>query len=416
MMNDEVQLQSGMDMEMSPAHRVVIVGAGVGGAELAMALRRDGHEGEIVLVGNEGHPPYDRPPLSKKALIEGSAADRLYLRAASAYAQASVDLRLGAPVVALDPEAREVRMVDGGTIRFDRCVLATGAAPRIPPIPGIGLPGVFVLRDLDDMTALRAAAGNARNAVILGGGYLGLELAASLRRLGLAVMVVEAAGSLLARSASTLCASALLARHEMAGTRVLTGARVSAVRGATAVEGLELSDGRFVSADLVVCAIGARPRIELAEAAGIACDNGILTGETCETGLPGIYAIGDCANWLSPTLGRRRRLESIQAATFQARIVSAAICGKPVPAERIPYFWSEQFDDKLQIAGVVDPAAPCRDEVVGDLDGDFAVYRFQRDTLAAVEALNRPRDFVLAQRLIGKPGISMAPSCERDTA
>lgn len=367
-----------------------------------MALRRDGHAGPILLLGREGRPPYERPPLSKKFLLGETPSDRLMFRDAQAYAAQGVELLLGTMVEAIDADAATVTLGDGRVLAYGHCILATGASARRLPVPGGDLPGTFLLRTLDEAADLRSALRPGLRLVVAGGGYLGLEAAASAARLGARVSVVEACPALLQRSASAITAEALGARHRAAGVALILDRRIERVEGDGRVERVVLSDGTTLDADLLLVAIGAAPETGFAERAGIACRNGILVDEFCRTSAGGVYAIGDCANHLNPRFGRHLRLEAVQSATYQARCASAAITGKRLPPARIPYFWSEQFDAKLQIAGCVDPNGPLEDVLVGDPASAFAVYRIQEGELRAVEAVNRPQDFVRAQTMIGR--------------
>jgi 3-phenylpropionate/trans-cinnamate dioxygenase ferredoxin reductase component len=408
MMNDKKH-QAAEDPRMPETSdgSVIIVGAGQAGGEAAISLRRDGFAGKIYLIGKEAYPPYERPPLSKKALIGELPFDRLILRNAEAYAAAKIDLILEQGVSSIDLASSSVVLQHGRRITFSHCILSTGASARRMRIPGTELPGVLVLRGIDDTTALRSKIESGLRVVVVGGGYLGLETAASASKLGASVTVVEAEKAILQRSASAISAHALLARHQAASVKIITGESIERIDGADSAEQVLLSSGRTIAADLVLIAIGAVPETQLAKDIGIVCDNGIVVNESCRTSIPNIFAIGDCANHFNTRYGRHLRFESVQSATFQARCASAVIVGKKLPPPRIPYFWSEQFDAKLQIAGFVDPSVPVVDVLAGDPASDFAVYRFQEGVLAAVETVNRPRDFVLAQTLIGRSDVQV---------
>ncbi|CAH1696687.1 putative Chloroacetanilide N-alkylformylase, ferredoxin reductase component [Hyphomicrobiales bacterium] len=408
MMNDK-KLQAAEEPRMAETSdgSVIIVGAGQAGGEAAMSLRRDGFNGKICLIGKEAYPPYERPPLSKKALIGELPFDRLILRTAEAYAAAGIKLILDQAVASIDPSSSSVVLQDARRMPFSHCILATGASARRMRIPGAELPGVLVLRGIDDTTALQSKIKSGLRVVVAGGGYLGLEAAASASKLGAAVTVIEAGKAILQRSTSTISAHALLARHQAASVNIITGESIERIDGVESAEQVLLSSGRTIPADLVLIAIGAIPETQLAQDIGIICDNGIVVDESCRTNIPNIFAIGDCANHFNTRYGRHLRFESVQSATFQARCASAAIVGKKQPPPRIPYFWSEQFDAKLQIAGFVDPSVPVVDILAGDPASDFAVYRFQEGILAAVETVNRPRDFVLAQTLIGRSDVQV---------
>jgi 3-phenylpropionate/trans-cinnamate dioxygenase ferredoxin reductase subunit len=386
---------------------VVIVGAGQAGAEAALALRQGGFRGPVHLIGRETVPPYERPPLSKGFLLGTTLEERLTFRSAAAYDAADIRLVLGREVLRLDPASRRVMLDGGEIIDYAACILATGAEPRPLPVPGGGLPGVLPLRSLDHARRLRAAVVPGLSVVVVGGGYLGLEAAASVRKLGAEVAVIETQPALLHRSTSAITAEALAARHLAAGVRLLLGRQVARIEGGARAEGVTLADGAFLPASLVLACIGAAPDVALAEAAGLACEDGIRVDAACRTAFPDLYAVGDCARQDDPRFGRPVRLESVQSATWQARCAAAAILGKTPPAPRPAYFWSEQFDAKLQIAGLADPHMPCDDTLVGDPADAFAVYRVQGGVLRAVEAVNRPRDFVRAQSLIGQHAVEL---------
>lgn len=371
-----------------------------------MALRRDGYAGAILIVGAERHPPYERPPLSKSQLLGELPLERTHFRHSAAYKSAGIELSLGCSVEQIDLASSSAVLDDGRAIPFSQCILATGALARSLPVPGGDLGGVFVLRTLDHCERLRTALASGRRVVIAGGGYLGLEVAASARKLGAEVTLVEAASRLLVRSASQMMAGALLERQRAAGVKIVLEETITGVTGERAVESVILSSGRGVEADVLIVAIGAAPQTMLAERAAITCSNGVVVDEFCRTSTAGIYAIGDCASRFEPRYGRHLRFESVQSATYQARCASASIMGKPLPTARPPYFWSEQFDAKVQIAGFADPARPCDDAFVGD-HRSFAVYRMQDGVLAAVETLNRPQDFVRAQTIIGTAGVAL---------
>ncbi|WP_159349108.1 NAD(P)/FAD-dependent oxidoreductase [Roseomonas harenae] len=399
-------LESGQFSPQSAAP-VVIVGAGQAGAEAALALRQGGFPGPVHLFGREAVSPYERPPLSKGFLLGTILEERLIFRSAAAYEAAGIRLVLGREVSQLDPANRRVVLNDGVAVDYAACILATGAEPRPLPVPGGGLPGILLLRSLEHARQLRAAIVPGLPVVVVGGGYLGLEVAASARKLGAEVTIIEAQPALLHRSASAITAEALASRHRAAGVRLLLGRQVARIEGSVRADGVTLAHGAFLPASLVLACIGAKPEVALAQAAGLACDDGIRVDAACRTAFPDLYAIGDCARQDDPRFGRPVRLESVQSATWQARCAAAAILGKALPTPRPAYFWSEQHDAKLQIAGLADPRMPCDDTLVGDPTGAFAVYRVQDGVLRTVEAVNRPRDFVRAHSLIGQRAVEL---------
>lgn len=380
----------------------VIVGAGQAGSEAALALRKLGYQGRILLVGREEQTPYERPPLSKKLLLGTLSPERLQLRAPSVYEGQGIELRLGRRVAALAPAERRLYLAGGEVLRYEHCILATGAEPRRLSVPGADLPGVHLLRSLADALALKEDLRPGRRLLVIGAGYLGLEAAASARRLGLAVTVVEAGSAVLRRGVSRRTAGAFADLHRRNGVSLITGATVAALEGARRVEAARLADGTRLPADVVLVAIGVTPESAVAEAAGIACDNGIITDAACRTSAEGVLAIGDCANHYLPFYGRHLRLESVQGAVGQAQTAAATLLGRPAPARRAPYFWSDQYEQRLQIAGLPDESEACEERLEGDLAGAFALYRESNGRLLSVEAVNRPADFVRAQRLIGE--------------
>jgi len=386
---------------------VVIVGAGQAGAEAAITLRQLKFTGAIRLIGREALAPYERPPLSKGFLSSEVASERLCFRTPEAYARADIELMLRCQVRALAPAGRRVVLDDGRAFPYDACILATGSSARRLNLPGAGLENIFVLRTIEDAQNLRRGLAPGCRLAVIGGGYLGLEAAASASKLGASVTVIEAQPSLLSRSASPLTAKALGQRHRRAGVEILLGETVKGFTGGRSVEAVMLASGAVIPADLVLVAAGGVAEAALARDAGLDCVDGILTDLDGRTSAEGVYAVGDCASSVQYAGGSHQRLESVQCAVQQARRAAAAILGLPRPALKVPYFWSEQFGLKLQIAGLVEPGLVTRDEVVGDLDGDFAVYRFHEDVLVAVEAFNRPRDFIQAQPRIGMRGVAL---------
>lgn len=383
--------------------KVVIIGAGQAGAEAALALRQLRHEGDITLIGAEDLAPYSRPPLSKDFLTGTLAVEKLVLRSAQAYERADVALRLGETVAALDVAAKQVVLCSGQRIGYDACILATGSSARGLSLPGADLDGVMMLRTRADADRLRAALVPGASLAVIGAGYLGLEVAASARKLGLSVSVIESAGRILGRSTSLLTAGALAARHRVEGVALHLGAGVAALEGEGRVRAVLLPDGTRIAADAVVVSIGGLPETALAEAAGIACNGGVLANPDALTSAPDIYAIGDCARWDTGDGRGALRLESVQMASQGARAAAAAIAGQPRPGVKQPYFWSQQYDLKLQIAGLVPPGVVTEDRLEGDPAGAFAVTRLSEGVVLAVEAVNTPAKYIEAQRLIGQP-------------
>ncbi|MEU9449009.1 FAD-dependent oxidoreductase [Streptomyces sp. NPDC048277] len=377
--------------------RVVVVGAGQAGATLVARLRQGGYRGEIVLLGSETDHPYQRPPLSK-AFMAGDLEQ--WLRPAEFYREQGIDIRLGEHVVSLDRAARQVRTASGDAIGYDVLVLATGARPRRLPVPGADLDGVITLRTLADARVLRKYLLDGRGLVVIGGGYVGLEVAAVARAHGVEVTVVEREPRVLARTASARFAEFLADRHRARGTRIVTGARLLRFGGRDGrVDGVELGDGSRVGCAAVLVGVGAAPRDELASAAGLACDQGILVDASARTGDPSVLAIGDATRRPVTGADGAVRLESIPSATEQAGQACAAILGTAPPPPEVPWFWSDQFDLKLKIAGLVDDGR----EVVlrGDpAAGRFALFHHEDQVVTAVESVGAPAEFAAGRKFI----------------
>jgi len=382
--------------------RIVIIGTGQGGQQMAASLRQEGFQGEILMLGEEPGLPYQRPPLSKAYMANGNAA-ALLLKPASFYERSAIVLRDGVRVAAIDRAAREVVTGDGARHPYDHLVIATGARNAPPPIPGLDAPGVVELRNLADAERIRRRLAATRHAVVVGGGFIGLEFAAMARAAGVAVTVVEAAPRLMSRALSPEMADWFLTLHREMGSQVLLDAPVAGVlAGADGrASGVVLADGREVSGDLVLMATGVRPNSELAEAAGLACANGILVDATLATADPAISALGDVATFPGP-LGRPVRLESVQAAVDHARhIARRLVGGASAPYAAVPWFWSDQGKAKLQIAGLLTGAD--RTVVLPQPEAAPVVLLFRDSRLAAVETVNAAGIHMAARRMIGCP-------------
>ncbi|MCE3551198.1 FAD-dependent oxidoreductase [Pseudonocardia sp. RS11V-5] len=393
----------GPQQAAGPEARVVVVGAGHGGAALVALLRQGGHRGEIVLIGDEPEHPYQRPPLSKKFT---SGELEQVIRPREFYAEQQVVLQLGERVTGLDAAAQKLTTTSGGTFGYDFLVLATGARPRPLPAPGANLDGVAALRTLADARVLRDWLAERRRLVIVGAGYIGLEVAAVATAAGVPVTVLEREERVLNRVASSELSAILTAAHGARGVDIRVDAQVCALAGNGAVREVVLGSGGTLPADGVLVGIGAIPNTELAEAAGLACAGGIVVDETARTSDPAVLAIGDAT--VRPVAGvGRMRLESIPSATEQAKQAAATILGTPPPAPELPWFWSDQLDLKLKIAGVV---LPGREVVLrGDPGiGRFALFHLERGQVRAVETANSPAEFMAGKKLIAS-GVLVDP-------
>jgi 3-phenylpropionate/trans-cinnamate dioxygenase ferredoxin reductase subunit len=383
------------------SEEIVVIGAGQAGAQLAISLRQGGHRGPIRLICDEPYLPYQRPPLSKKFLAESGDPGVLSLRPESFWREHEVRLELGVAVGAVDLKRRRVALRDGREIAYGTLVFATGTAARILRVPGAALPGVFSLRRIDDVLRLRPALEAAERIVIVGGGYIGLEVAAVVRSAGRRVTVLEAEERVLKRVAGQATAGFFERIHRERGVEIRLGARLLAIEGESRACAVRLAPDERLPADLVLVAAGARPQDELAAAAGLACADGILVDEEARTSAPDVYAIGDCTRFPSRRFGRHVRLESVQNAIDQAKAAAAAILDRPEPYDPVPWFWSDQYDVKLQIAGLADGHDDAR--VLGDpAAGRFSVEYRRAGGLLAVDAVNDARAHMLARRRIAE--------------
>ncbi|HEY0212612.1 MAG TPA: FAD-dependent oxidoreductase [Paenirhodobacter sp.] len=371
---------------------IVIVGGGQAAASLAARLRTLGYVGAVTVICAEPVPPYQRPPLSKAYLLGTMPVDRLTLRADDWWAANDITLRMGTEVTAIDRAARLVRMGDE-TLAYEQLALCTGATPRrLPVAVGGDLGGVFTVRTLADVDAMAPEFRAGRHLVVVGGGYIGLEAAAVARKLGLTVTVIESAGRILGRVACAETADAVRALHRAQGVDILEGTGLKRLLGQSRVTGAELVDGRVIAADFVIAGIGVAPNVALAQAAGLMVANGIAVDALCRTADPAIWAAGDCAAF-GP---ERLRLESVGNAIDMADCVAANMLGANRPYVAKPWFWSDQFDAKLQIAGLNSGY----DRVVTRNHDGVSFWYFRGETLLAVDALNDPRAYMVGKRLI----------------
>ena len=394
---------------------VLIVGAGQAGAQVAISLRQGGFTGSIGMVGEEPDAPYERPPLSKEYLSGEREPERLLLRPLPFWAERDVTLRLGQRIIAVDAAAHSVTTAGGDTLGYRTLVWAAGGHPRALPVPGGDLPGVHVIRTRADVDALRSEADRANRIVIVGGGYIGLEAAAVLRKLGKDVTVVEALGRVLARVAGEPVSRFYEAEHRAHGVDIRLAATVIELeeRGGR-VAGVRIPDA-ILPADLVIVGIGIVPSVAPLEKAGAAIGNGVEVDEFCRTSLPDIYAIGDCAAHTNAFAGGARiRLESVQNAIDQAKVVAGAILGAPKPYHAVPWFWSNQYDLKLQTIGI--SAGHDATVVRGDPAGRaWSLVYLKAGKVIALDCINAARDYVQGKALVER-GLEIAPARLADAA
>jgi 3-phenylpropionate/trans-cinnamate dioxygenase ferredoxin reductase subunit len=385
-----------MGLRESDVTHIVVIGAGQAGAACVAKLRAKGFEGKITLIGAETAPPYQRPPLSKKYLLGEMDLERLYLRPESYYADQNITLRLGTTVQAIDTTAQTVSLAEE-ILSYDHLVLTTGASPiRLPAAIGGDLDGVYTVRNLADVDSMAPEFAKDRHVLIVGGGYIGLEAAAVAAAKGLKVTLVEMSDRILQRVAAKETSDYFRALHSSHGVEILEGTALEGLAGDVRVTTAKLSGNRDLAVDFVIVGVGIRPDTALAEAAGLTLDNGIATDDQGRTSVPNVWSAGDCASF--PYKGTRIRLESVPNAIDQAEVVAENILGAEKTYVAKPWFWSDQYDVKLQIAGLNTGF----DTIVTRDSGAGATsfWYYQGDTLLAVDAMNAPRDYMVGKRLI----------------
>ena len=380
-------------------NRVVIAGAGHAAGQAAVTLRQKKFAGDIVMIGEEPYFPYQRPPLSKKFLAGELPADRLHLKPDSYYADAGIDVRLATRVESIDRGEKSVTLSSGDKVNYGKLIIATGAVVRRLPLPGADLPGVHYLRNIRDVDLMRRDMAPGRRMAVIGAGYIGLEVAAVARQLGLDVTVVEAEGRVMSRVVSSQVSEFYEKEHRRHGVELRLSAGVTSFSGGSRVDAVNLRGADPLPCDLVLIGIGIEPNVSLAAAAGLEISNGIVVDDHCRSSDPDIYAIGDCTFHPNAIFGRNVRLESVQNALEQARTAAQNICGEDVRYCDVPWFWSDQYDIKLQIAGL--SQGYDRTVLRGDPDSrSFSCLYLKDGALIAVDAINSPRDFMQAKPLI----------------
>jgi len=385
-------------------NKIVIAGAGHAAGQVVATLRQQEFDGQIVLLGDEPYLPYQRPPLSKKYLAGELSAERLYVKPESFYDDPRIDVRLRTRIKAIDRTAKTLQIDDDKDVNYDKLVLALGSRPRKLAVNGADLENVHYLRNIEDVEGIRAELDIGRRLVIIGAGYIGLEVAAVTRKLGLDVTVIEMAERVMSRVVSPEISDFYQIEHTNHGVKLRLSTGVRALRGKKRVKCVETADSEEIPADFVVVAVGILPNTELAEQAGLDVSNGIVVDDGCRTSDPDIYAVGDCTFHPNDIYGRRLRLESVHNALEQAKTAASNLCGKETHYAQVPWFWSDQYDLKLQIAGLSEgyddvvirgnPARKC-----------FACVYLKDRRLIAVDAVNAPKDFVQSKALIAARAI-----------
>ena len=378
---------------------VVIVGAGEAGGQTAISLRQGGFGGRITVIGDEAYVPYERPPLSKAFLAGEAELERMYMRGADFYPSNQIELQLSTSVSTIEPATKSLLLQNGERLNYDKLVLATGGRVRKLSCPGADLPGVFYLRTIADVLSFRDRLAPGTKLAIVGGGYIGLEVAAVAIKRGCSVNVIEAMPRVLNRVVAPEMSAFYTTVHREAGVNIFTSAGVTSLEGHGHVERVLCNTGQAIAADFVIVGIGIVPNVEIATEAGLRIDNGIVVNEFALSSDPNIYAVGDCSNHPNPILGRRLRLESVPNALGQSKAAALHILGKPEAYAEVPWFWSDQYDLKLQMTGISDPG----DEIV--IRGSMAERKFSacylRDgVLVACNAVNMAKDFIQSKKLI----------------
>jgi 3-phenylpropionate/trans-cinnamate dioxygenase ferredoxin reductase subunit len=380
---------------------IVIIGAGHAAGQAAASLRQAKFEGSITIIGDEAHVPYQRPPLSKQYLAGTQGTDKVYLRAEKFYADKDIQLMLDTRATQIDPGTKTINLDNGETIAYEKLLISTGSRPRKLSTEGSDLSGIHYLRTMDDVDGIRADVKPGANLVIVGGGYIGLEVAAVGIELGMNVHVLEMEERILQRVTTPEMSAYYHKLHSDRGVHIHTQTGVTGFSGNGKVEKVLCGDESF-AADIVIVGIGIIPNIEIAEEAGIHCDNGIVVDDHCCTSDPDIYAAGDCTNHPNPLMNKRLRLESVPNAMDQARVSTANMLGDDKVYAAIPWFWSDQYELKLQMVGF---SADGDSQVLrGDMENhQFAIFYLKDGKVVAADAVNSPKEFMLCKQLVGKP-------------
>ena len=378
----------------------IVIGASHAAAQLVISLRQNGWEGKIQVIGEEPYLPYQRPPLSKGFLSGDLDSGDLLIRKKALYDKTKVDFKLGVRVESINRSHKTVTTTAGEVLQYDKLAICTGSRVRTISLPGVQLEGIYYLRSINDVEQIKDDAHRRKKAIIVGGGYIGLETAASLKKQGLEVTVLEMAPRVLARVTAPELSEFYTRLHSDEGVNIKTGIAVSGFQGERRVEKVICADGTELSTDLVVVGVGIIPNVELAESAGLEVENGIMVDEFSRTNDPDIVAAGDCANHYSALYDVRLRLESVPNAMEQAKSAASSICGKEKPYQSLPWFWSDQYDLKLQIAGL----SQGYDQLVirGDIEHSrsFVAFYLKQGRLIAADCVNRPQEFMLSKKII----------------
>ena len=391
----------------------IVIGAGQAGLQICDSLRKEGFDGDLLLFGDESLAPYQRPPLSKQYLEGELDRERLPFRPETFFDKNDIQLHLSEPVTSLDLEQKTI-VTESRDYRFDKLAFATGTRVRRLPISGGDLPGVHYLRTVDDADGIQRDLASAKSLIAIGGGFIGLEIAAVARKRGIDVTVIEAQERLMERAVSPIISEYFASLHEGKGVTLLLQTSVAQVEKTESGFSVGLTDGKILSADMVVAGIGALPNVELASAAGIECDNGIIVDSAGVTSNMNVFAAGDCTMHHNAKLDVRHRLESVQNAVDQAKTVAATMVGKNKPYEQVPWFWSDQYDKKLQMVGTSRDAdlAVTRGEPES---GAFSVFYFKNEKLIGVDSVNQAKDHMFGRKFLNND-VPLTSAQAADTA
>ena len=379
---------------------MVIIGCGQAGGQAAASLRQEKYEGPITMIGQEPYIPYQRPPLSKQYLSGEQEKEKLSLRQESFYSEKEINLKLGTSVLSLDPDKRELQLENGETVTYDKLLVATGGRPRKLEVDGHTLKGIHYLRNIDGVHAIETQMSTSQNLVIVGGGYIGLEVASVAIKKGLTVSVLEMESRILERVTTEEMSAFYHQLHTDEGVNILTSTQAKAFKGSETVESV-VCDNHEIPADLVIVGIGILPNTEMAEAAGLETNNGLVVDEHCRTSNEHIFAAGDCTNHPNPILNRRLRLESVPNAMEQGRVAASNMLGGSKSYASMPWFWSDQYEHKLQMVGFSKDSD--QSIVRGDMESkSFTVFYLKDDSIIAADSVNNPKEFMASKQLVGK--------------
>ena len=379
---------------------MVIIGCGQAGGQAAASLRQEKYEGPITMIGQEPYIPYQRPPLSKQYLSGEQEKEKLSLRQESFYSEKEINLKLETSVLSLDPHKKELQLENDETVTYDKLLVATGGRPRKLEVDGHTLKGIHYLRNIDDVDAIKTQMNTSQNLVIVGGGYIGLEVASVAIKKGLTVSVLEMESRILERVTTEEMSAFYHQLHTDEGVNILTSTQAKAFKGSETVESVVCGDHE-IPADLVIVGIGILPNTEMAEAAGLETNNGLIVDEHCRTSNEHIFAAGDCTNHPNPILNRRLRLESVPNAMEQGRVAASNMLGGSKSYASMPWFWSDQYEHKLQMVGFSKDSD--QSIIRGDMASkSFTVFYLKDDSIIAADSVNNPKEFMASKQLVGK--------------